>query len=317
MNLTIQILIKNNIKTINKCLESLRPFIKNILILDIGSTDGTLSICEEFGCRIERVYLENNYSNVRNAHVNAGWNLMIQPWEFLVQGADRIKEIALSKEKFSCHVKIVQGTIFTKEIRLWSNELQFKNPIFETLDDDSQEESIIIYSEQKEIDLAERYRIIENWKLKDPISVEPYYYQALTLLLESRFTEFEKIAQYYLFKEKNKQGIASTMLRYYLAIIQFQSGRGNDAVKNALICIGNNPLMAEFWCLLGDIHCERQLYHKAFHFYENAILLGQKRLKSEKWPLDISKYKEHPSHMIAQIKDVLKEENPYVYERKS
>jgi hypothetical protein len=56
--------------------------------------------------------------------------------------------------------------------------------------------------------------------------------------------------------------------------------------------------MAEFWCLLGDIHYSLlKEYDKAYSFYDNAIFLGKKRLKSDLWPMEISKYSDYPEEM--------------------
>jgi tetratricopeptide (TPR) repeat protein len=56
--------------------------------------------------------------------------------------------------------------------------------------------------------------------------------------------------------------------------------------------------MSEFWCLLGDCYYAIKDYEKSKSFYENALILGNKRLKNDGWPLEISKYKDYPQKMI-------------------
>lgn len=306
MTLTIQILIKNNADTIERCLNSIANLGK-IIVINVGSTDKTPDICEKMGHKC----LQSNskdYSQLRNSYLSKSWNLYIHPHEFLVNGQQEIKDIATTIEKQSFLVKIVQGTIVSKEIRLWNKSLQFNNPTYEKVTDpqalDAQE--ILIYSDQHKMDLEERLEIIKDWKLSRPTAIEPYYYHALTLLLQGKYPEFTVLAEHYLFKDKSSQ--SSVMLRYYLAMVQaYQLDNFNEAIKNTLTCISFKPKMAEFWCLLGDIHYLLKEHNKATEFYQNAIILGSQRLQSDRWPLDISKYKTHPTNVIENIKKTTSE----------
>jgi hypothetical protein len=75
-----------------------------------------------------------------------------------------------------------------------------------------------------------------------------------------------------------------------------------------IICLSANVLMAEFWCLLGDAFYKLNKYAKAYSLYENAIILGERRLKSDPWPMDIPKYKSYPRKMIQSCKELLEGE---------
>ena len=56
--------------------------------------------------------------------------------------------------------------------------------------------------------------------------------------------------------------------------------------------------MAEFWCLLGDIYYAMNEYEKAYHFFQNALYVGQRRATNCDWFMEISKYKEYPEKMM-------------------
>jgi len=51
-HVSVLILTFNEEKNIRRCLESVRDFTDDIVIVDSFSTDSTLKICEEYGCRI-------------------------------------------------------------------------------------------------------------------------------------------------------------------------------------------------------------------------------------------------------------------------
>ena len=99
--------------------------------------------------------------------------------------------------------------------------------------------------------------------------------------------------------------MSAVMIRYHLAMVcVYKLGDHNKAIKYLLECIAARPLMAEFWCLLGDAHYKVRKYDKAVAFYENAIVLGGERLKDH-WPIEIPKYEDHPQKMIASCKEIL------------
>jgi tetratricopeptide (TPR) repeat protein len=119
------------------------------------------------------------------------------------------------------------------------------------------------------------------------------------LLSARKYEEFLRMANQFLFHHK-EGGISSYMTRYYCSLVYCYFYKNYDLTISSLIpCIEKNPLMAEFWCLLGDAeYYISQNYDKAKEHYENAIILGSRRSKEDDWSLEISKYKEYPEKMI-------------------
>lgn len=68
--LTVGIPVSNQIKTIERCLLAIKPLLDRLdaelLIIDTGSTDGTVEICRRFGARIVKFAWCDNMSAVRN-----------------------------------------------------------------------------------------------------------------------------------------------------------------------------------------------------------------------------------------------------------
>ena len=89
------------------------------------------------------------------------------------------------------------------------------------------------------------------------------------------------------------------MLRYYASMVNCYVNKDyHSAVSHLIVCIEEKPLMAEFWCMLGDIYFAIRDYGRAKSFYENGMIFGSKRNKADDWPLEISKYKEYPEKML-------------------
>jgi len=308
--LRVQIIIKNNQTTIENCLLSLAPLKADLRIIDIGSTDTTPEICRGLGYQVLRGSLNQDYSALRNENLSPTWNMWLDPHEELLTGHDEINMIVKENEKHAFNFSIIQGTVLTKEIRLWNTGLKFTNPVYETIKGTGRDLDWLILSKQSQLDLDHRASLVEAWKKEKPLAKEPYYYQALTALLRRNYQEFQRLADYYL--SIDRQEMASLMLRFYLATVQaYELDRLNEAARNILICIAAKPVMAEFWCLLGDIQYRLRNYQKAIAFYENAIHLGSRRLKADPWPMDVSKYKEYPLKMIADSEKIMRETKLY------
>lgn len=103
------------------------------------------------------------------------------------------------------------------------------------------------------------------------------------------------------------------MTRYYFSLIKCYIEKNyQEAIRSLIPCLGEKPMMAEYWCLLGDIYFAIHQYDKAICFYENAIILGSKRLKNDDYPMEISKYKEYPQKMIENCNKIKQSSKIYV-----
>lgn len=309
MRLTAHLITKNNETIVEDTIKSLwRLGDINILVGDLGSTDKTVRICREYGADVRRLQLKD-YSQVRNELLvisNTPWQFIIHPGEVLVAGHEEIRAKSQEDALRSYQMQVFQGELIIKDIRLWSKGLRYRNPVYESVVDKSAVvlDTPIIFVKtvwQSEEALG---ALVEKWKKDRPTSHEPYYYQAHILLGQRKYKEFLSASEHYLFHEK--QGMPSVMMRYHRALVQlYAMNESRPALKNILECIATQPLMAEFWCLLGDIYYKAGDYKKAMAFYENAITLGSRRLRTDDWPIEIPKYKTYPEKMINSCKEIL------------
>lgn len=310
MSLVIQIIIKNNEKTLKECLESLSKLSARIKIIDIGSSDSSLEICENFGTTIEKKSLNDNFCKLRNENMDeSNWFMWIQPWEKITSGWEEINLITSQIDFIKCFdFKIINRKIISRESRLWNSKLniKFKNRIFETPDYENSiiADKVSIQQISNELDLNELEKILKIWQKDCPLTSEPSYYEAHLMLLMGKYNHFCNLANHYLFTSKG--GLSDILMRYNLAQIQIYNNKAyNEGASNILPCLLHNPTIAEFWCLLGDAFYKIKEFQKAISFYENAIIIGAKR-ELDFFPIDISKYKEHPQKMIKSCEEIIK-----------
>lgn len=294
----IHILTKNNQQTILQALESIRACnATKVLVADMGSTDKTIKLCEDWGAQIYRTqHLKRNEARNHLCRMSdQGWKMFVEPWEIMVKGHDLIS----TQNGATCYATVIQDGFITKEIRFWKVG-EFVNPVFERVQTPTtQEVDAVFYSmgNQPSEDILEA---LKQWKQDHPMAPQPYYFHACQCLAAGKFGEFENLSDHYMALEPNKTCMSAIMNRYYYAMIQIiKHKKLRPALQNLNLCLCARPLMAEFWCLMGDAfyHLAND-FKSAKAFYENAIFLGARRLKSDKWPMEIAKYKEYPKKMI-------------------
>lgn len=298
--LSIQILTKDNQETIEECIKSLSGLNANIIIGDLGSKDNTLNKCQKYQTTIYEISASADISQARNKLIkncNSFWHMMIEPWERLTD-YEVIKKIILG-EKCSYNFGIIQGDILLKDTRLWhtSLDIKYENPIYETIKTSSKNIDVYLLSSggKRNLNIDE---FISQWQNKNPLNPQPFYYKASTELIKKNWDAFLNYADAFLHQQKT-QDMAYFMTCYYTAmVLSYIKKQHTKAIQMLSPCILKYPTLAEFWCLLGDIHYSMSQFEKAKCFYENAKILGSRRLNSCEMPMEISKYQTYPQKMI-------------------
>lgn len=248
---------------------------------------------------------QSNYNEALNYLqdlAQTDWILYLKDNETMLQ-SDYLYSLLLRPDEIY-GFQILQDDVILKEPRLWNkkaHKVGFKNPVFEKPNiEPTKIIDVMLYQNKSEDSSA--MKKLEAWKKSMPLSIDAAYYKAFAALATKDFVEFKRTIAHYLFN-LNKADIPSVMARYYLALVQgVVENNVNEAIKNIVICLAENPLMAEFWCLLGDIFVKTERFEEAIEFYENAQLLGCRRLRSDFWPMHISKYDAYPKEMIDKCK---------------
>jgi glycosyltransferase involved in cell wall biosynthesis/intein/homing endonuclease len=90
VSISLNVVTKNNETEISQLLSLMAPIVNEIVIVDTGSVDKTIQICESFGAKIIRTEWKHDYSHPRNLAIDNStkdWILRIDPDEF-INGAD-------------------------------------------------------------------------------------------------------------------------------------------------------------------------------------------------------------------------------------
>lgn len=309
--LTIQIVTKNNAKTIRAALESVASLKPRLVVGDLGSTDDTKDVCMGLGATVVDLgdMPRDKARNRLAEDYGSGSNFWMHPWEALIQGHG-----VLSKWKGGvANVTVLQNHTYSQEVRLYGPDDRFVNPVFERIDCDEAPLTGAVLFSRGNIEANDAYRWIEEWKAQSPLSPTPHYYQGCMLLSEGRYDDFIKVADHYLFMDR-ETSMSTVMTRYYYALAQLVHKRAfKPALQNLNLCLCAKPLMAEFWCLTGDVYYHLlHRFRQAKEFYDNAIILGGRRKKDDRWPMDITKYSSYPKKMMDSCDSLLHRGGVYV-----
>ena len=297
MSITTIILNKNN--NPNKTIESLDVIAPEQIILGTFSPIKTTK-------NITLVELQQGtpYNIVLNQLldlVKTDWVFYIKDNEKIINCNENMDSILSRKDNYG--IQILQDDVLIKETRLWRKDssIRFKNAVFEKLTGEpTRILDILVYQKKTNVD-----GLIDLWRKSQPLSIEACYYKAFSELSKRNFKNFKSLINDYLFKT-NKNDIPGVMARYYLSLVNgLVDDNVKEAIQNITICLAENLLMAEFWCLLGDIFIKMEKFEEATIFYENAIYLGSRRNKLDFWPMHIPKYGDYPKTMIEKCKNIL------------
>ena len=301
MNLTTHIILRSQTDLLEETLRSLLPLHSTVLAADVGASRAALSVCKSYNLEVKKYPWKKSFSEVRNRMADdskTDWNLFLEPWEALMDGHEAIVE-ATQGEPIARRLTILAGESLRKEVRLWHKGAgcQFTNPVFEGLECPANAYCHAVIWENK-IERPEVKELLEVWEKTEPFCQDMRYFKALDFLAAGNHQGFVRMAKQYLFHQK-AQPVACAMIRYYLGLVNcMMENDYAEASKNAILCLAANPLMAEYWCLLGDTFFRGGDLARAEHFYQNARVLGSRRLNDDAWPMHIPKYEEYPAAMI-------------------
>lgn len=278
-----------------KTVESVRDFTPVV----IGDLAGGLQHPDAF-----RIPFRHDFSAARNtlaSKVETPWILWLDPGEVVVSGHEFL---AAEKPDMMYRVMVINDDMLTKQPRIVRKEARFKRPVFEGVDDLSEQTLPVVVTGGFLPDDADITEGLLRWRDKEPLLPEIDYYESCLHLMHGRMKNFLTSAEKFLFNSKT-QDVSVIVTKYYLASF-FKKTNPGKALKLILECLSAYPLMAEYWCLLGDIYLmSLKEYDRAYIFYENAVILGSQRLAEDVMPMEVSKYDEYPRKRMEMIRGAI------------
>lgn len=96
------LIARDEARCITRCLESVRPYVDRMLVLDTGSTDGTPALAADCGAEVHHLEWPNDFAAARNHALglaDSDWNLTIDADEWLMSGGGLLKRWCREPER--------------------------------------------------------------------------------------------------------------------------------------------------------------------------------------------------------------------------
>jgi len=125
-------IVKNEEKYLERCLNSVQGKIDEIIIADTGSTDRTIEIAEKYNSVVKHFEWINDFSAARNYSISDAkmeYILVLDADEYLDDNADLQKDLEGAKDYYKVMIKNYQGvgkTVFHRNIRLFKSGIGFE-----------------------------------------------------------------------------------------------------------------------------------------------------------------------------------------------
>lgn len=94
--IALTMIVKNEARSLARCLDSVAPWVDKMIVLDTGSTDDTIAIARAHGAEVYERRWTNDFAAARNAalaHSDADWNLVLDADEWLTSGGEYLQAL--------------------------------------------------------------------------------------------------------------------------------------------------------------------------------------------------------------------------------
>jgi len=88
------LIMRNEARCIRRCLDSVRPYVDAMVVLDTGSTDDSIAIAQACGAQVHHLPWPDDFAAARNhvlALADADWNLVIDADEWIASGGEALR----------------------------------------------------------------------------------------------------------------------------------------------------------------------------------------------------------------------------------
>ncbi len=143
-SIALVMIVKNEEKLLSRCLESVKPYVDDMIVLDTGSEDQTPDVARSHGARVFDAKWQDDFAHARNtalSHSKCDFNLALDADEYIVKW-DKNAVSAFMEKPVIGKIKIISrfnssdgtDTAWTYISRLFPNGVSYKGIIHEQLD---------------------------------------------------------------------------------------------------------------------------------------------------------------------------------------
>lgn len=262
--LSVCMIVRDEEKILAHCLKSVQPVSHELIVVDTGSKDDTISIAEAFGAKIYRFEWCDDFSVARNEslrHANSDWILQIDADEELMASSVGPLKKAMKNPwcllyEIICDNGPNAPNRFFEVHRLYRNHagIGYQRAYHET----------VILSVEEIMRADSRWRQLNDHE----IVLRHYGYDAFHMKERDKTNREVRIMESYL-----KQAPDDTYTLTKLGTCYANMGRYDEAISVSKRALSINPNNAFARYSLGTVYRKKEMFDEAISEYKAALTL--------------------------------------------
>ncbi|MBS4190260.1 glycosyltransferase [Bacillus sp. FJAT-49705] len=295
--ITLCMIVKNEEKFLERCLSSVKSKVDEIIIVDTGSTDGTIEIASKFKAKVYNLEWKADFSFARNFSLEkatSDYILVLDADEYLDDSSNLEKVLETEKDHYTVRIKNYLssgGAIYHPAVRLFKNNrgLQYFGKIHEHLNVEDKSlnlthefgDLIINHEGYKDEIVKEKNKHERNIKiLLDEVEKNPsgYNYYNLGNQYKSNEELDKALDAYQIAFPLSKDRLYIQYLLYNMIDCLRQLERFEEALNVVDASIESFPNHTDFHFMKGRIYEELNYLQDAEQAYKQCLKLGEVEL---------------------------------------
>jgi len=272
-------IVKDEEKNIGKCLDSVRDFCDEMVVLDTGSTDQTTTIAVQFGADVKFTRHHNkpfHFSRARNEAMS--YLSKSCDWLFWMDADDAfIGKPYLESNWDAYWVSINYGDLDLKHARFFRNgwKVKFSGAVHEVPDiyycrTKKMSGVHIEHSTESKPERIERnISILESEHKNNPSDKRTLFYLGNAYREAGKLNKAIKKYQTYIDIGGNFRD-ELVLAHYYLAICYYRKQNWWKAIKLSFKTLSLDDRWAEIYCCIGECYYNLKQYKKAIPYFSIA-----------------------------------------------
>ncbi len=289
-------IVKDEEKFLPTCLESVKDYVDEIIIVDTGSTDKTVEIAKGYNAKIFHHAWENSFGKARNyslKYATCDWVLILDADEEVdKEDAHKLREAIKDNSANVIYLPVISKPIRGKNTSIANSERIFKNHLdfhYEGIihnnlkySGPTKKANIRIYhygynhdDEQMERKFIRTSTLLKEQIKNDPENPIPHHYLAISYLDRNRNDECirEAMEAIRLFELQNSN-LQVRMLTYHTASVAFYRKKDlTNAEIYALKAISFYPDYVDAYSVLSSVYFLRKEYNKCIEASKKYLRL--------------------------------------------
>ena len=300
MKISSVYIVKNEEKNIEKSINSIKNICDEIIIVDTGSNDNTIKICENLGCKIYNYKWENDFSKARNYAISLCSNeiiIFLDADEYFTQPLEELDkqeiENYFTKEIDALGIYEIDIDKNTNEqhhtsyaFKIIKNKLKYVGSIHEYLTRENGEKIRVCLMNDKElvhtgyssdISKSKVERNLEILNLIENKNTMDYFYLGRENLSLQNYEEAIKNFDLFFSRPDYDSEIKSNNIAYLSYIYKFHAMQNltdkytdSDMLEHLLKAQAKIPYIPEIYFNLGEYYYTRD-FKKSLEYFDKTL----------------------------------------------